>query len=65
MPERVVQLPYPTPLPPQNPLPPPATGNPPVGFPGVPNGRIVVMIDPGHGGKDPGAIGIGGLQEKM
>ncbi|MEB3216585.1 MAG: N-acetylmuramoyl-L-alanine amidase [Nostocales cyanobacterium 94392] len=30
----------------------------------VPNSRIVVMIDPGHGGKDPGAIGIGGLQEK-
>lgn len=27
-------------------------------------GRIVVMIDPGHGGKDPGAIGIDGLQEK-
>lgn len=26
--------------------------------------RIVVVIDPGHGGKDPGAIGIGGLQEK-
>jgi len=24
----------------------------------------VVVIDPGHGGKDPGAIGIGGLQEK-
>jgi N-acetylmuramoyl-L-alanine amidase len=23
-----------------------------------------VVIDPGHGGKDPGAIGIGGLQEK-
>jgi N-acetylmuramoyl-L-alanine amidase len=22
------------------------------------------MIDPGHGGKDPGAIGIGGLREK-
>lgn len=22
------------------------------------------MIDPGHGGQDPGAIGIGGLQEK-
>jgi N-acetylmuramoyl-L-alanine amidase len=22
------------------------------------------MIDPGHGGKDPGAIGIGGLEEK-
>lgn len=24
----------------------------------------LVVIDPGHGGKDPGAIGIGGLQEK-
>jgi N-acetylmuramoyl-L-alanine amidase len=24
----------------------------------------VVVIDPGHGGKDPGAIGIGGIQEK-
>lgn len=22
------------------------------------------MIDPGHGGRDPGAVGIGGLQEK-
>lgn len=30
----------------------------------VPNGRLVVTIDPGHGGKDPGAIGIGGLREK-
>jgi N-acetylmuramoyl-L-alanine amidase len=28
------------------------------------NGRPVVIIDPGHGGPDPGAIGIGGLQEK-
>ncbi|MDJ0697080.1 N-acetylmuramoyl-L-alanine amidase [Mastigocoleus sp. MO_188.B34] len=28
------------------------------------NERLVVMIDPGHGGKDPGAIGIGGLREK-
>jgi N-acetylmuramoyl-L-alanine amidase len=24
----------------------------------------LVVIDPGHGGQDPGAIGIGGLQEK-
>jgi N-acetylmuramoyl-L-alanine amidase len=24
----------------------------------------VVIIDPGHGGKDPGTIGIGGVQEK-
>ncbi|HDJ29638.1 MAG TPA: N-acetylmuramoyl-L-alanine amidase [Candidatus Acetothermia bacterium] len=26
--------------------------------------RYTVVIDPGHGGKDPGAIGIGGLEEK-
>ena len=35
-------------------------------FPGqtrVPNGRQLVVIDPGHGGPDPGAIGIGGLRE--
>ncbi|MGK7901206.1 MAG: N-acetylmuramoyl-L-alanine amidase [Hormoscilla sp.] len=29
------------------------------------NERIVVVVDPGHGGRDPGAIGIGGLQEKQ
>jgi N-acetylmuramoyl-L-alanine amidase len=27
-------------------------------------GRLLVVIDPGHGGRDPGAIGIGGIQEK-
>jgi N-acetylmuramoyl-L-alanine amidase len=27
------------------------------------NGRTVVMLDPGHGGRDPGAIGLGGLRE--
>lgn len=32
--------------------------------PSVPKGKLLVVIDPGHGGKDPGAIGIGGLQEK-
>jgi len=26
--------------------------------------RYTVVVDPGHGGKDPGAIGIGGLEEK-
>lgn len=26
--------------------------------------RLVVVIDPGHGGKDPGAIGINGVREK-
>ncbi len=30
----------------------------------VSNGRVVVIIDPGHGGKDSGAIGIGGAREK-
>ncbi|MGB0564112.1 MAG: N-acetylmuramoyl-L-alanine amidase [Spirulinaceae cyanobacterium] len=30
----------------------------------IPNARILTMIDPGHGGRDPGAIGIGGLREK-
>jgi N-acetylmuramoyl-L-alanine amidase len=29
-----------------------------------PNQRVVVAIDPGHGGGDPGAVGIGGLREK-
>lgn len=28
------------------------------------NQRLVVVLDPGHGGSDPGAIGIGGLREK-
>jgi N-acetylmuramoyl-L-alanine amidase len=59
------------------PLTPRVSGLPPLPFPGspidrpilsprprVPNGSGVVIIDPGHGGKDPGAIGIGGLQEK-
>ncbi|MEM8604216.1 MAG: N-acetylmuramoyl-L-alanine amidase [Cyanobacteria bacterium P01_H01_bin.121] len=32
--------------------------------PSIPQGRPVVVIDPGHGGPDPGAVGIGGLQEK-
>ena len=29
-----------------------------------PRARYLIMIDPGHGGRDPGAIGIGGLKEK-
>lgn len=32
--------------------------------PTVPKGKLVVIIDPGHGGKDSGAVGIGGVQEK-
>ncbi|MEH2380744.1 MAG: N-acetylmuramoyl-L-alanine amidase [Nostoc sp.] len=30
----------------------------------VSNGRVVVIIDPGHGGKDSGALGLGGAREK-
>ena len=33
------------------------------GLPVVPRGRWRVVIDPGHGGPDPGAVGIGGLRE--
>ena len=43
---------------------PPATNVPPISLPRVPNGKIVVVVDPGHGGPDPGAVGISGLQEK-
>ncbi|MBU7583695.1 MAG: N-acetylmuramoyl-L-alanine amidase [Nostoc sp. TH1S01] len=37
---------------------------PPLGTRPIPRGRVIVVIDPGHGGKDPGAIGIGGIREK-
>ncbi|MEN9215879.1 MAG: N-acetylmuramoyl-L-alanine amidase [Gloeomargarita sp. HHBFW_bins_162] len=47
----------PTPTPPR-----PATPN--VTLPRPIPGRPVVVIDPGHGGPDPGAIGIGGIREK-
>ncbi len=32
-------------------------------LPSVPKNRFLIVIDPGHGGPDPGAIGIGGLRE--
>jgi len=35
----------------------------PESLPAVPRGRFRVVIDPGHGGPDPGAVGIGGLRE--
>jgi len=64
--------PNPSPFPPRsnppqtntNPLPfPPRLATPPSNNP-IPNGRAVVIIDPGHGGSDAGAVGVGGLQEK-
>lgn len=46
------------PVPQPTPTPTPDLGRP------LPNARFIVMVDPGHGGGDPGAVGIGGLQEK-
>lgn len=37
----------------------------PAGLPNIQSGRLLVVLDPGHGGSDPGAVGIGGLQEKQ
>ncbi|MDJ0557558.1 MAG: N-acetylmuramoyl-L-alanine amidase, partial [Microcystis sp. M53599_WE4] len=56
----------PVPLPPNTGQfnPPPRPSNPTPNPPRQGNSRFLVVIDPGHGGKDPGAIGIGGLQEK-
>jgi N-acetylmuramoyl-L-alanine amidase len=51
------------------PVPPPTASRPPgnkedpVTNPIITNKRVLIMIDPGHGGKDPGAIGLGGLRE--
>jgi N-acetylmuramoyl-L-alanine amidase len=49
----------------QRPIPvtPPGSISPPETLPQVPNSRVVIVIDPGHGGPDPGAVGIGGLRE--
>ena len=65
----------PTPGPAQAPVPatasaPPSAPAAPVRPPAVPPGRaginrlVIVAIDPGHGGEDPGAIGPSGLREK-
>ena len=43
-------------------LPAPAIASPTPAQP--PREQVLVMLDPGHGGRDPGAVGIGGLQEK-
>jgi N-acetylmuramoyl-L-alanine amidase len=42
---------------------PPRPSNPPINAPRINNSKPLVVIDPGHGGRDPGAIGIGGLKE--
>lgn len=52
-------------VPPNRPVVPPPHPADPLPLPSIPNQRVVVVIDPGHGGRDPGAVGIGGLQEKQ
>lgn len=54
------------PVPPSTnpPATPPATLPPTGSLPRIPSGRAIVAIDPGHGGRDPGAVGIGNLYEK-
>jgi N-acetylmuramoyl-L-alanine amidase len=49
----------------QPPVPRWTAGPPPSGssLPELPRGRYRVVIDPGHGGPDPGAVGISGLRE--
>ncbi len=53
----------PAPSPSPSPLPSPSPSPRPTPRP-APVGRLLVAIDAGHGGRDPGAVGIGGLQEK-
>ncbi|MEM9148989.1 MAG: DUF3747 domain-containing protein [Cyanobacteria bacterium P01_F01_bin.3] len=43
-------------------VPAPSSGSPSI--PRARQGQLTVVIDPGHGGRDPGAVGIGGLREK-
>jgi N-acetylmuramoyl-L-alanine amidase len=60
------QIPTPQPAAPSQPQAAPAQRpSVPDTLPSIPNTRVVVVIDPGHGGRDPGAVGINGLQEKQ
>ncbi len=48
----------------RNPISWPRTNTGTTDLPQLSNSRRVVVIDPGHGGRDPGAVGIGGIREK-
>lgn len=64
-PSQAIAVPPGSQQPPRNPQPTiPPQPQLPVSPPQVNNGQVIVAIDPGHGGRDPGAVGIGGLQEK-
>ena len=61
-----VPVPAPAPIAKAPPAPPQPTPAPPATAP-QPDGvdrMIIIALDPGHGGEDPGAIGPGGTQEK-
>lgn len=63
-PVAVGENPRPIPVPAPTPTSAPPRNNPSPTTSPVPNRRIVIAVDAGHGGSDPGAIGIGGLREK-
>lgn len=42
----------------------PRSPSPSPSVPRARQGQLTVVLDPGHGGRDPGAVGIGGLREK-
>ena len=46
-------------------VPKPSPGKPHPGGSSISERLIVVVLDPGHGGEDPGAIGLGGTHEKL
>ncbi|MEM9216372.1 MAG: N-acetylmuramoyl-L-alanine amidase [Cyanobacteria bacterium P01_F01_bin.150] len=52
-----------TPFPGLPPLP-GTTPDGPISLPDLADRRVVLVIDPGHGGRDPGAVGINDLYEK-
>ena len=64
---RAPKPPPPAAAPPRPGAPPPvarAPARPPTPVPGSTDRLIIVAIDPGHGGEDPGATGPGGTREK-
>ena len=56
--------PAPPPPPAVRPAPPPALAAPSIATASRTDRIIIVALDPGHGGEDPGAIGPGGTREK-
>ncbi len=42
----------------------PRSPSPSPSIPQARQGQLTVVLDPGHGGGDPGAVGVGGLREK-